>query len=82
MPFGLKNVGATYQNLVNRMFKEKIGLRMEVYVDDLLVKIKELEQHVIDLKEAFRVLWHCKMKLNPTKCVFGCSHSNFWISWC
>ena len=38
MPFGLKNAGATYQRLVNRMFQKQIGASMEVYIDDMLVK--------------------------------------------
>jgi len=38
MPFGLKNAGATYQRLVNRMFKDLLGKTMEVYIDDMLVK--------------------------------------------
>ncbi|CAL2228814.1 unnamed protein product [Prunus armeniaca] len=38
MPFGLKNAGATYQRLVNRIFAKHIGGIMEVYVDDMLVK--------------------------------------------
>lgn len=38
MPFGLKNVGAIYQRLVNQIFAEQIGKSMEVYVDDILVK--------------------------------------------
>ena len=38
MPFGLKNVGVTYQRLVNYMFCSQIGRNMEVYVDDMLVK--------------------------------------------
>ena len=40
MPFELKNAGATYQRLVNMMFKEQIGKTIEVYVDDMLVKSK------------------------------------------
>ena len=32
MPFGLKNAGATYQRLVNRMFQKQIGTFMEVYI--------------------------------------------------
>ena len=40
MPFGLKNVGATFQRLVNQMFSKQIGRNMEVYVDDMLVKSK------------------------------------------
>ncbi|XP_013624816.1 PREDICTED: RNA-directed DNA polymerase homolog [Brassica oleracea var. oleracea] len=38
MPFGLKNAGATYQRLVNRMFTDKLSDTMEVYIDDMLVK--------------------------------------------
>ena len=41
MPFGLKNVGATYQRLVNTMFSKQIGRKIEMYVDDMLVKSKE-----------------------------------------
>ena len=38
MFFGLKNTGATYQHLVNKIFKEQIGRKMKVYVDNMLVK--------------------------------------------
>ena len=40
MSFGLKNARATYQRLVNMMFKEQIGKTIKVYVDDMLVKSK------------------------------------------
>ena len=38
MPFGLKNAGATYQRLMNRMFALQIRRNIQVYVDDMLVK--------------------------------------------
>ena len=38
IPFGLKNAGATYQRLVNKIFAELLGVSMEVYIDDMLVK--------------------------------------------
>ena len=41
MPFGLKNAGATYERMMSRMFREKIGHTMEVYNDDKVVKSKE-----------------------------------------
>ena len=41
MPFRLKNTGATYQRLVNKMFSKQIRRNMEVYVDDMLVKSTE-----------------------------------------
>ena len=56
MSFGLKNAGATYQRLVNKMFSQQIGRNMEVYVDDMLVKSKEKLIHLDDLKETFATL--------------------------
>ena len=56
MPFGLKNAGAMYQRLVNKMFKEQIGKTMEVYIDDMLVKSLQAADHIAHLKEAFGVL--------------------------
>ena len=38
MPFGLKNVGATFQRLINKVFKNQIGRNMKGYVDDMIVK--------------------------------------------
>ena len=77
MPFGLKNTGATYQRLVNKMFSEQIGRNMEVYVDDMLVKSKEELTHLDDLKETFATLRQYQMKLNPSKCAFGVALGNF-----
>ena len=77
MPFGFKNVGATYQRLVNQMFKKQIGRNMEVYVDDMLVKSKEEEDHLDDLKEMFNTLRQYSMKLNSSKYVFGVSSGKF-----
>uniref|UniRef100_A0A2N9FUY0 Uncharacterized protein n=1 Tax=Fagus sylvatica TaxID=28930 RepID=A0A2N9FUY0_FAGSY len=77
MPFGLKNAGATYQRLVNKMFHDQIGRNVEVYVDDMLVKSKKDDDHLADLKETFQALRRYNMKLNPAKCVFGVSSGKF-----
>ncbi|KAI3453674.1 hypothetical protein Pfo_010337 [Paulownia fortunei] len=77
MPFGLKNAGATYQRLIDRMFKEQLGRNMEVYVDDMLVKSTKTEAHIADLTKAFRVLARYGMKLNPFKCAFGVRFGKF-----
>lgn len=55
MPFG-RNAGPNNQRLVNKIFNKKIGKNMEVYVNDLLVKSREPEQNVDDLREAFSML--------------------------
>ena len=77
MPFGLKNVGATYQRLVNKMFQKHLGASMEVYIDDMLVKSFKAELHVAYLTESFQVLKNYNMKQNPTKCAFGVSAGKF-----
>ncbi|KAL5554003.1 hypothetical protein UlMin_041404 [Ulmus minor] len=77
MPFGLKNAGATYQRLVNKMFKQQIGKTMEVYVDDMLVKSLKADEHINNLRESFEVLREYKMKLNPAKCAFGVTSGKF-----
>jgi len=76
MPFRLKNVGVTYQGLVNRMFIQQIGRNVEMYIDDMLVKSKE-DCHLDDLREKFKTLHLYDIKLNPSKCVFGVSSGKF-----
>ncbi|KAK0598996.1 hypothetical protein LWI29_001360 [Acer saccharum] len=56
MPFGLKNAGATYQRLVNKMFAKMLGSTMEVYIDDMLVKSLVAQQHIDHLGQSFDVL--------------------------
>ncbi|XP_074314546.1 uncharacterized protein LOC141649764 [Silene latifolia] len=77
MPFGLKNVGSTYQRLVNKMFKQQIGKTMEVYIDDMVVKSKKAGIHMEHLADIFQTLREFKMKLNPSKCSFGVSSRKF-----
>ena len=50
---------------------------MEVYVDDMLVKSKKVEQHLDDLRETFDILRKYQMRLIPAKCVFGVSSGKF-----
>ena len=59
------------------MFNKQMGRNIEVYVDDMLVKSKEAKTHLEDLQETFDTLRRYKMKLNPTKCIFGVSSGKF-----
>ncbi|GKV32493.1 hypothetical protein SLEP1_g41093 [Rubroshorea leprosula] len=77
MPFGLKNAGATYQKLVQVVFKLQIGKNIEIYVDDMIVTSKRAEDHIADLNETFRNLRRAQMKLNPLKCTFAVESGKF-----
>ncbi|KAL0427272.1 UNVERIFIED_CONTAM: Retrovirus-related Pol polyprotein from transposon.6 [Sesamum latifolium] len=77
MPFRLKNASATYRRLVDYMFREQLGRNMEVYVDDMLVKSLQMDQHITNLAETFNILRKYRMKLNPAKCAFGVRSGRF-----
>jgi hypothetical protein len=71
MSFGLKNTGATYQRAIQTCLREQIGDNVEAYVNDIVVKIKNLDMLIEDLKQTFENLNKWKWKLNLNKCVFG-----------
>ncbi|XP_071924818.1 uncharacterized protein [Coffea arabica] len=77
MPFGLKNAGATYQRLVNKLFQNQIGRSMEVYVDDMIVKSRTDQRLIPDLREILDILLKSRMHLNPKKCTFGVRSGRF-----
>ena len=71
MPFGLNNAGATYQRMMQSCLKDQIGRNVQVYVDDIVIKTKQEDTLLDDLRATFPALNAYKIKLNPTKCVFG-----------
>ncbi|XP_042388060.1 uncharacterized protein LOC121980163 [Zingiber officinale] len=77
MPFGLKNAKATYQRLVNRVFRKQIGQNFEVYLDDILIKSLRSTNLCADIEETFQMLRTYGVKLNPQKCLFGAKGGRF-----
>jgi hypothetical protein len=73
MPFGLRNVGATYQRCMQHVFGDHIGRTVEAYVDDIVVKTRKADDLVNDLRIVFDCLRANRGKLNSEKGVFGVS---------
>jgi hypothetical protein len=71
MPFGLKNAGATYQRAMTTLFHDMMHKEIEVYVDDMIAKSIDEEEHVKHLLKLFQRLMKYKLRLNPNKCTFG-----------
>ena len=71
MPFGLKNASVTYQRAATTLLHDLIHKEVEVYVDDMIVKSKDCEGHVLALRKFFERIWFYKLWLNPKKCAFG-----------
>ena len=62
---------------MKKIFKPLIGHTVEVYIDDIVVKSKTREEHVLHLQEVFHLLRKYDMKLNPSKYAFGVSVDKF-----
>ena len=61
MPFGLKNAGATYQHPSTTLLHDLIHKKVEVYVDDMIVKSKDCEGHIPTLRKFFERIWFYKL---------------------
>ena len=77
MPFSLKNAGSTYQRMMTKIFESQLGKNIEVYIDDMVVKNKEVPDHVEDLRNIFETLKEHKLCLNTSKCSFGVGSGKF-----
>ena len=73
MPYGLRNVLPTFVRAMNKTFGDLIRNKVEVYVNDIVVKTKEGSTLLEDLALVFDRLRATRTKLNPEKCVFGVS---------
>jgi len=77
MPFGLKNAGATYQRLMDRIVKPLSKQKVQAYVDDMVVASSTTDTHAADLEELLATVNKYGLKLNPDKCVFGVKAGKF-----
>jgi hypothetical protein len=77
MTFGLKNASATYQRVINLIFHDLLGVILEIYIDDVIVKSYSMDNHLADLRLALERMCRYGLKMNLLKCVFGVSAGKF-----
>ena len=75
MPFGLKNAGQTFQRMMDEILSDLDYLF--VYMDDVLVASRSMEEHVEHFRELFRRLAAHDLVVSPGKCQFGQKHIEF-----
>ena len=73
----MKNAGATYQRDNNLIFHDLLGVILEVYIDDIVIKSAGLNSHLANLKLALERMRRYGLKMNPLKCAFGVSAGKF-----
>jgi hypothetical protein len=71
MTFGLKNASATYQRAMNLIFHDLLGIVLEIYIDDVIIKSDSMNNHLADFCLALERMRRYGLKRNPLKCVFG-----------
>ncbi|GBG65423.1 hypothetical protein CBR_g50783 [Chara braunii] len=71
MPFGLCNAPGTFQHAMNRIFHDYLDKFVVVYLDDILIFSKTVEEHVAHLDKVLCLLRQHKFKINGEKCEFG-----------
>jgi hypothetical protein len=77
MTFGLKNAGATYQRAMNLIFHDLLGVLMELYIDNIVVKSVGFKEHMADLKLSLERMKKYGLRMNPLKCAFGITLGRF-----
>ena len=64
---------------MNNVFKNQIGRNLEVYIDDMLIKSRSLDDHLVDLEKKFIMMKTNKVRINLVKCVFGVMIRKFLV---
>ncbi|GBG70429.1 hypothetical protein CBR_g6557 [Chara braunii] len=71
MPFGLCNAPGTFQHAMNRIFRDYLDKFVIVYLDDILIFSRTVDEHVAHLDKVLSLLRQHKFKINGEKCEFG-----------
>jgi hypothetical protein len=69
MPFGLSTAPATFQRMMNTIFFEMLDHGVLVYLDDVLIYSKTVEEHKQLLDKVFKLLEINKLYLKEKKCL-------------
>ncbi|GKB54125.1 reverse transcriptase domain-containing protein, partial [Tanacetum coccineum] len=76
MPKGLKNSAAILQRMMDKVLKGQKGRNLEVYLEEIVVKIKTDENLIKDVEETLDKLQRVNVKVDPSKCTFGMEEGN------
>ncbi|GMI89777.1 hypothetical protein HRI_002647000 [Hibiscus trionum] len=77
MPFGLTNAHATFQGLMNKVFKGLLRKSVLVFFNDILVYSEDWDSHLKDLKEVLGILREHRLFAKQSKCCFGATEMDY-----
>jgi hypothetical protein len=62
---------------MNRIFYDLLGIILELYIDDIVIKMTCFESHLANLRLVLERMRKCGLKIDPSKCAFGVSVGRF-----
>lgn len=71
MPFGLCNAPSTFQSLMHKVFAPLLDKSVVIYLDDILVFSKDMDEHLVHLREVLQRLRDSQLRAKRSKCLFG-----------
>jgi len=77
MPFGLTNAPATWQAFINNVPREYLDVFVVVYLDDILVYSRTLEEHKVHVRKVLQKLQDYKLRVKPQKSEFHKHETHF-----
>ncbi|KAK3537438.1 hypothetical protein QTP70_009972 [Hemibagrus guttatus] len=80
MPFSLTNAPAVFQALINDILRDMLDQFVFVYLDDILIFLSSLQEHVIHVSKVLRRLLDNHLYVKPEKCEFHVIHSCAFLS--
>jgi hypothetical protein len=78
MPFGLMNAPATFQGVMNDIFRPYLRKFVLVFFDDILIYDKDINEHLYHLKLVLAVLLENCFVANQSKCKLGCAQIDYF----
>lgn len=77
LPFGLTNLPATFQRLINAEFAGLKGLNLQVFLDDICLATSKWDEHLELLDKVFKIVIKANLRLKGSKCTFGTEDVKF-----
>ena len=77
MPFGLANTPASFQNMINDILREYLNQGVQVYLDDILIYLKNMNEHVALVRKVLQKLKENQLAVAAHKSIFHASEVEF-----
>ena len=81
MPFGLTNAPASFQRFINKVLREYLDIFVIAYLDNILIFLNTLKEHVIHVTKILKRFEQVKLQLKLKKCEFHVQETEFLGHW-